>query len=332
VCIANNVGAPGNDVYIISGATNAITNTLTSGGGLPPGTESFTGGTCNTCAQGINSVNHTGFLSIGTSTGADFQPFDLTTGTLGTPIASGQLSTAENIVVDPVRNLVLSPNENYGGGTNDYQLLNISTGSVYDFSPTTTPPILGINGDFDSAGEDCTTGIALSTVEFTGQLFITDLTQATFTGTSWSAPYSANDFPEFDALSAGTSGIAIAPNSHLGVVAGEFGGNLFGAIQLPATSGGGTPTLVDWVQAAIPTDPGGFDFANGFDPHTVTAYTSPTSGLNYAVFADYATESPSYLAIVDLQALLALPRSAPGAHTLATPLTNPTPVVTFIKL
>ena len=36
-------------------------------------------------------------------------------------------------------------------------------------------------GEFDSAGEDCTTGIALATIEFTGNLFIADLTQAKFT-------------------------------------------------------------------------------------------------------------------------------------------------------
>ena len=51
--------------------------------------------------------------------------------------------------------------------------------------------------------EDCTTGIALATRQFTGDLFIADLTQATFTpGTpgTWSAPSQIVNFPEFDSL------------------------------------------------------------------------------------------------------------------------------------
>jgi hypothetical protein len=61
----------------------------------------------------------------------------------------------------------------------------------------------------------------------------------------------------------------------LGVVAGEFGGNSIGIIQLPDTSGSGTPVIVDSVLAVLPATPDGAPFANGFDPHTTTAYTSP---------------------------------------------------------
>ena len=69
---------------------------------------------------------------------------------------------------------MLSPNE---GG--DYQLLNITAGT----GPTTATLFNNdVTGTLDSAGEDCTTGIALSTDEGTGNLFIADLTQAKFTG------------------------------------------------------------------------------------------------------------------------------------------------------
>jgi hypothetical protein len=65
----------------------------------------------------------------------------------------------------------------------------------------------------------------------------------------------------------------------------------------------------------------------GTDPHTITAYTSPASGKQYALFEDdaagSATTKRTYLAVVDLTALLTLPRpvsSTSLTHTLVTPL------------
>jgi hypothetical protein len=243
---------------------------------------------------------------------------NLQTNTLGTPISSGVGNTAENFVYDPTRGLVLSPTE-----ANNYQLLNTATGKVYNFIPGG----IGAGGEFDSAAEDCTTGIAISTVEFTSQIFITDLSQAVFGATTWSAPFAAPSISEFGGFSAGTCGIAIAPNSHLGIVTGEFGGNAIGAIQLPATAGSGTPALVDWVADAIPNLPGGGAWANGLDPHTLTAYTSPATNKQYAVLSN---GSNTFMAVIDLQAFLALPRSVEG-HQLAAPLAVG-PVVRFIAL
>jgi hypothetical protein len=330
VCIGNNLGASGSDVYVISGATNTITKTLSSSATT---SESFSGGDCDTCAQAIDPVHHTAYISIGASGGAAFQPLDLTTGTLGTPISAGQTATSENILADPGRGYVLSPNEGEetgGGVPGDYQLLNTTTGKVYDFK---APDGGSLSlGEFDSAGEDCTTGIALATLEGTGELFLVDLSQAKFSGTNWSAPYNFQNIPDFANFAAGTCGIAVATNSHVGVVTGEFGGGLFGAIKLPATSGTGVPALVDWVAASVPNDPAGGAFDNGYDPHTVTAYTSPTTGKEYAVMADYGSnDAPTYLVIVDLEALLALPRATAGGHTLATPLAVG-PVLRFVQL
>jgi hypothetical protein len=174
--------------------------------------------------------------------------------------------------------------------------------------------MLAFPSEFDAGAEDCATGIALSTIEFTGDLFIADLTQATFTPGSpgtWTAPSQVQTFTEFQSLTAGTSGIAVAPGSHLAIVTGEFGGNLFGAIQLPSTSGSGTPAVVDWVVATVPDEPDMTSFAMGLDPHTLTAYTSPTTNKAIGVMAD---DPRTYLAVVDLQALLAAPRT--GAHTV----------------
>lgn len=178
---------------------------------------------------------------------------------------------------------------------------------------------------FDSAAEDCTTGIALATTENAGNIFIADLTQATFTpGTpgAWSAPGQVVDIPDFDGFSAGTCGIAVAPGTHLGIVTGEFGGALEGVIQLPATSGSGTPAFVDWVAFTMPNDPSGAMWQEGFDPHTVTAYVSPNSKKAFGVMAN---ETFTFLAVADLQGLLSAPRTG---HVVNSPI--PAGLITFV--
>jgi hypothetical protein len=315
------------DVYTISGST--VTNTLTDGAN---GSQSFSGGSCKTCGVAIDSSSNTAVLAIGVATGGPggYQFLSLGSNTFATPIPAGT-ETSEDISLDPVRHLVLSPNE---GG--DYQILRTSPAPPALFNNNLVGP-----REEDSAAEDCTTGIALASVEFTGDIFITDLTQATFTPGSptgtWTAPSQFQNFPEFSSLFAGVSGIAVAPGSHFGVVAGEFGGSAFGAIELPATSGTGTPAMVDYVAANIPPDPSGKPWNMGLDPHTVTAYVSPNTGKAYAVIAnDTFTGTPAtnrtYLAVVDLAALLAAPRVT-GTHQVNQVL-NPTlaGIVTFVSV
>jgi hypothetical protein len=316
VCTSNST-----DVYLIQGTT--ITTIVTS---AATRSESFSGGGCETCNVAIDPSQNRAYLSIGYGNGAAFQPLDLATNTLGPPILADPGGTSEALLVDTERGFVLSPNEQ-----SDYQLLNTQTGQVFDFSFT------GHSLTFDSPGEDCLTGIALATDESAGRLLLIDLTQAmfSFSVTSadaaavpiWSAPNYVQTVPEFESFNAGTDGIAVAPNSHIGVIAGEFGGNTFGAFVLPPTSGTGTPSLVDWVQANVPNTPDNVAWSMGTDPHTITAYTSPASGKQYALFEDdaagSATTKRTYLAVVDLTALLTLPRPASSTsltHTLVTPL------------
>jgi hypothetical protein len=294
VCTSN-----GTDVYRINGST--LTSTLKSGA---TGTTSFSGGSCETCGVVIDATTNTAFLGIGLTPGAGYQAIDLATGTLHPPIVSGG-EISEDIAVDPKLHMLLSPAEN-----GIYELVDLTTGNVFDAAK--------VAATFDSAAEDCTTGIALSTDEFTGNLFVADLTQATFVaGTggapgSWSAPSQLQSFPEFATLDAGTDGIAVAPNTHIGVVTGEFGGAGVGAIQLPATSGTGTPAVVDWARLDLPLLPDESPFSTGFDPHTVTAYVSPTSNKPFAIIAN---GGPTFLAIVDLQGELSATRTA-GTHTV----------------
>ncbi len=309
VCVANNT-----DVYLINGTT--LSSTLTSGA---TSSESFSGGDCENCGVVLDSTTNKALITIGLDSGGPggYQFLDLSgTPAFETPIPAGA-ETSEDVSIDPVRHLVLSPNE-----ASLYQVLNISTSTAELFNNQ----LEGAGGSPDSAGEDCTTGIALATDEGTGNLFIADLTQATFTpGTpgTWTDPASAFvNFPEFDDLSAGTCGIAVAPGAHLAIVTGEFGGDLEGVVELPSTSGHGTPAFPDYVAFTMPAPPTEEEWSEGFDPHTVTAYVSPNSNKAYGVLenGDF-----SYVAIVDLQGLLSAPRTG---HTVNSPL--PTGLVTFI--
>lgn len=297
VCTANNT-----DVYLLSGST--LSNTLTSSGS---GSLSFSGGSCTNCGVVVNAAADTATIGLSLATGGGYQFLNLATNSFQTPIATGTGSTgiSEDIAIDPVRNFILSPTE-----AGEYEIVK-TTPAISLYENTANAGAV-----FDSAAEDCSTGVALSSDEFTGNIFIADLTQATFTsGTpagTWSAPSQLQSLPEFINLSAGTSGLAVAPGTHLAVVTGEFGASDFGGLQLPATSGTGTPAVVDYVAANVPNDPSGNPWQMGLDPHTVTAYVSPANGKGYALIAN--TPSPTYLAVVDIQALLAAPRS--GAHTV----------------
>jgi hypothetical protein len=297
VCVANNT-----DVYILSGTS--ITNTLTSGASTTTG---FSGGSCFNCGVAVDASNNVAVIQMGLSgspSRSGLQQLDLSTLTFSTPFPTVH-EVAEDIQIDPNLKLILSPNEG-----NTYDLVNTSSSPWVEYGN-----FQPVGGEFDSAGEDCTTGIALSTQEFTFRLFISDLTQATFTPGSpgtWTAPSQSVNFPEFGAMGAGTSGIAVAPGSHLAIVEGEFGSNQIGVVTLPSSSGSGTPSFGDYVSAHMPPTPDGSGFGIGFDPHTVTAYVSGNNSHVYGLTADWATGVPTYIGVVDLQGLLSAPRC--GTH------------------
>ncbi len=300
VCTANNT-----DVYLITGTT--LTNSLTSGSN---GFAGFSGGICMNCGVAVNSLTNTAAINMGVSgpSGDGIQILNLATNTFSPAVPSYSI-VSENISADPNRGYILSPAEN--GVYDIFQ--TTPTGGLLEYEN----PIGNGGGELDSAAEDCTTGIALSTVEFTGNLYIADLTQATFTNGSpgsWTAPGQFVNFPEFDGFSAGTSGISVAPGTtHLGIAMGEFFGNEFGVFQLPSTSGSGTPSFVDYAAAYMPNTPDSNSFESGFDPHTITAYTSPNNSKAYSVIASWATGQPAYLGVVDIQCVLSAPRT-PGTH------------------
>jgi len=302
VCAANST-----DVYTLSGTT--ITNFLTSSADR---TIAFSGGSCFNCGVAVDASNNLAVIQVGSSaspSGAALQKLDLSTTppTFATPFPLANY-VAEDIQIDPNLKLILNPTER-----NTYDLISTAGSPWLEYG---NHQLTG--GEFDSAGEDCTTGIALATQEFTTNLFIADLTQANYvTGApgTWSAPSQSVSFPELYPMyldSAGTSGIAVAPGSHLAIVEGEFGGNQFGVFTLPSSSGSGTPAFGDYATAYFPPTPDGNTFSIGYDPHTVTAYVSGNNGHVYGLSADWANGVPSYIGVVDMQGLLSAPRC--GTH------------------
>ena len=182
----------------------------------------------------VDAATNRAVISIGLNTPGDayshgFQFLDLGTRVFDAPIPV-HAQAAEQYVLDPVRALVFSASED-----NSFTVLNTATEQPYVWT------IPG-NNYYDSSAEDCQTGIAIGSREDAETLSLTDLTQATYTGATWSAPYS-------DQMGA-QDAFTVAQGSHLGF-GFEEGGAYFTVVQLPATSGFGQPKIVDWVKSHI---------------------------------------------------------------------------------
>jgi hypothetical protein len=299
ICVANS-----NAVYKLS-AANVVSPWL-SGSNAFTG---FSGGSCENCGVAVNALTNQAVIAMGhagSPSGTALQTVDMFSGVFTAPVDLHN-HISEDISIDPTRGYILSPNE-----SNNYNIeqFNSTTGAMTgEFGR----PVAATGGEFDSAAEDCSTGIALSAVEFTSNIYIADLTQASFIG---GAPGSWSGAAQLVTLagtsfSAGTSGITVAPgSSHLAAVTGEFGGSSFAILQLPSTSGSGIPALVDYAYVSCIVG-----VSAGLDPHTVSAYTSPNGvGKAYTVFAS-GGPPPDKLAVVDMAAVLAMPRVA-GTHTV----------------
>jgi hypothetical protein len=296
VCTGNS-----NDVYVLNGTT--LVTTLTAHG---TGSQNFSGGACVTCGVATDAGTGRAWLAEGTvSATGQLESLDPVTSAFGAPLDLFGETTSEDISIDPVRHLILSAVE-----TGNFQIIDTTTGHVFNSA-------LNFGLTLNATAEDCITGIAVAPGEFSASMVLVDLTQAVYTpgapGT-WSAPALAQDFsPDFLSFTAaGLSGVAVAPGSHLVGVTDEFGGGAFGVVQLPATSGVGIPSAVDFVAATMPNDPSGGLWSMGLDPHTMTAYTSPNSGT--AILA-VSNVDRTFLALVDMQALLGAART-PGTHTV----------------
>jgi hypothetical protein len=304
ICSANNA-----DVYIINGAT--LTKTVTS---IGTGTADFSGGSCTNCNSsvdplgiGIIGLAHTAPVApVAAPSSFFYQFFGLADGaSLG---QAGVPELSESPAIEPNKHWILSGTE---GG--DYSIVNFSTGTAQVFQFADRASVIS-GAELDGAAVDCSTDIAVASVEFADQMFIADLTQATFTAGSpgsWTAPGAAQVQTLVDTAGLTSTGISVAPAGHVGVMQAEFGGTLFAGFRLPATSGTGMPAVQDWVEANVPNPPAD-TWSNTFDPHGVTTFVSPSSGNPFGVLLN---ADRKFIAVVDINALLAAPRVA-GTHNI----------------
>jgi ferredoxin len=320
VCVSNDT-----DVYLIDG-TNLL-KTLTSAG---ISSACFSGGCCTTCGVAVDAPSLTAAVSIaGSPSGSGgYQLLDLKTQSfVGTADAAPD-GIAETFGIRSVSSNyfeILSPTE--GGEYDIFAVVPPSGGSgggaqIYRYNGTAFTPG---QEEFDSAALD-STGILLASDEFTNNIFLADLTQRTSdTSTSpptWNAASQLQTLPsDWDTFTAGTTGIAVAYGDHLAFLEDEYGTTAFGALQLPAASGSGTPAVVDNVVASMPNDPSGAGWEMPLDPHGLAAAFASAeitggapgtpgtvvlgSGRGIGVVMN---DARTYVAVVDLGKLLAAPR------------------------
>ena len=342
-----------NGVYVING--NTLSQTLMSSG---VNQEFFSGGFCTTCGVVVDSARNHAIISIAnnaspaptgtgttpTPTGTSSRPtptatpspagpgayqvLDLSNNSFGAPInTADDNQIAESFGLDTGSNLILSADEE--GNFDLIDITNPSSPIAYAFVGAPT----GI--EFDSSAVDVT-GITIAGSEFDGQLFLADLSQATFspnaTPPNWNAPNQLQTLPEFAPafgyFGSGITGLAIAIGTNDAFLEDEFGtagaGAGIGVIKLPSTGGSGTPAATDWVVAHLPTTPDNNSWNMPLDPHGLTAARANLVISNNAVGLGNApkgigfliNDERTYLAVVDLDALLAAPRAAADANQL----------------
>ena len=350
VCVSSQHQNESNGVYIIKGNDPFTVTPLHSGAS---GTIQFSGSPCENCGIAMDGVNHRAVLGLSDATKPAFQFLDLLTNTFGPLIdpPAGQIS--EDFLIDPKNNLLLSPGEGLTTGT--VQSCNpVPPGGCHpnyeiaDIRPILSTPIFYENrldtqtgfptsGAPDSAAEDCSSAVALASIESGNQSlvstpFVADLTKATYTIGSpvntWTDPFPNSQFFPLSGSKLGVGGPAPGPiavaqgGSHIGILAQETGCNptcptgihtdTITAFRLnlpPYTAV--NPPFADWVTCNMGPN-AAHPFLQGFDPHTVTAYQSPgtfyTPNDPIAVLANRTpwppAGSPDTLAVVDLKLML----------------------------
>lgn len=378
VCTSNH-----NDIYIIDSATNTITATLRSGGN-PSFPFYSSGGACITCGVTVNPVTNTAIIGVSENPTANsgmsgYQVLDLSNNTLGPVFHVTGNHIAESWSVDTDRSLLLSPTENVGplepdlsgnsvSGDGPWNLTHPAQLHLFDLSNATpaqfdlgSPDTLfnPIN-EPDAVAQD-SSGIAVATLEFTGNLLLTDLSQASRTGGNpgtWSAPSQLQYLPELGPsemfqpffpqgplqamFTSGGTAISIATGTHYGFLEDEFGAGSIGAfIMQSSPKPGQAPVIEDYVFASMPNDPvTQAPWQNPFDPHGLAAaYVTIGSGNAYGVLMNSTYNavqasasasadgnstiraSRSSIAVVSLPGLLAAPRVS-GCAQNAVPIAS----------
>jgi hypothetical protein len=342
VCVAN-----GNQVYVVEntlGGLPQVTHQLSSSGqGILwfSGSGNYSPG-CTNCGVTMDAIHHKALIGValnGPPLGLGQPGFQFlrlgSTPILEPPIVSPARQISEDTLIDPIRQLLLSPAEGAslscvppGNCHPNYEIAQITYpsggNSALQFYENQIYQDNDYPGGFpDAAAAECTLGIAMASIERPtvpnqnpSAPYIADLTQAVFDSVNgtWTDPAHAyfrltgsvlDDYPG----AAASGPIAIAQGGSLEGVLGMEGPlgypkNTITAFKLSSPFNG---SYADWVTCNLGTDPiSGIVFQQGADPHTVTAYQSPNSpNHSFAVLANLPSgNSVSALAVVDLDMML----------------------------
>jgi len=272
VCVANT-----GEVYTLEGSS--LTETLHSSGNIATG---FTDGGGYNTGVVIDAATNRAAISIGITSAPvqhhAYQFLDLGTRTFETPIPVLSIAP-ESYIVDPVRHSLFSASEDGA-----FTLLDTTTEQASYWHPINSGTAY-----FDTSGEDCQTGIAVGVLEDSDAIVLADLTQAAYSGTNWSAPFTVPNAGNHD-------GFALAQGSHLALGFAEYGSS-FTVFRFPSTSGSGAPALVDYASSSVSS------FLSSY--HGLGAYVSPANGRAYGVVSSF---DGTRLAMIDLQGVLDAPR------------------------
>jgi hypothetical protein len=323
----------------------------------------YTGGDCTVCGAEVDNGLGLGILS----TGQGFVTLTLTNNpnnSVSSPISANGEPVAMNFGYDSVRHRILSANykvvnpTTFATSNPHFQIVDISgaTPVVYElnndqafFKPGAKCGTTGhmIDRDIlpDTSAIDTVTNIAYVTFHTPADCFsnpiediaLFDMTQATFSAGLWDTPGKTIQTLPGIGLN-GIDPISIEPTNHVAILSG--GDNAFGALRLPSSSGSGVPMIPDYVGASMPNDPSGAAWVGWHQPDGLTTYVSPTTNTPMGVMMNNGMSGgkaigPTYLAIVDIEKLLAATRdpSAGNQHKVDSSvnlLTNG--IVRFVKV
>jgi hypothetical protein len=210
ICSADN-----NDVYLINGST--LTKTVTS---IATGTANFSGGNCTNCNSSVDPLG-VGVVGLtrqpAISPGAPIYLYQFFALSNGASLGSvGVPALSESPAIEPNKHWILSATE-----TADYDIVKYDVGAQPEVFLYADRGTVIDGNELDGAAVDCTTDIAVASVEIfdVGDMFIADLTQVKFTAGSpgsWTAPAQVQNLKDITGYT--STGITIAPSGHVGLM------------------------------------------------------------------------------------------------------------------
>ena len=283
---------------------NATAETNTEFDSGASGTLNFSGGSCTICSVAYDVVDNAFIIEDPnpTASGGRFQRVpEAAPHTIDMTIATSD--PQENPGYDYVKNWIFNP----GYDSSVLQVADFNTGKLF----TTASAISGMFTP-DSGTVDVGTHVAQTPDECnSANVTVADLGTATMSGSTLTVTTGQKN------LTSGLSGClqtdASAEDSvlHVTFYAGEFGTTDFGFAQMPGTMS--STTISDWAFATFPNTPDGGGWSSAFDPHPIAAFNSPVNCPDCAISVN---QPFTWMAVVDLNALLKAPRSATDSHVI----------------